>query len=262
MEGMKHNNLEHFKAKVARGETCLGLCITSFDDANSELAGDAGLDFTWVDMEHSPLTITDALHHVMATRGTDCAPFVRVPWNQNWVIKTVLDLGCAGVIIPMVNTAEDARAAVSACRYPHDGGERGFGTRRAVGYGRMGLDEYLAHSHEEPLIILQIEHKDAVKNLDEILAVPGWDSVCIGPFDLSASYGKVAQFNDPEVQDALNTICEKTRASDKMLGGFITPGFPLKHHFDWRCIGGDTGFLYAGVAAAMKAASEDAIARA
>lgn len=254
---MKINNLETFKAKVARGETCYGLCVNSYDAQNAEIAADAGCDFIWVDMEHCPFTTVDALYNCIAVRGTDCASFVRVPWNVNWLLKPILDLAPAGVIVPMVCTAEEAEQAVRACRYPCDGGERGFGTRRATGYGKMGIPEYMEVSHREPMVILQIEHKDAVANLDEILKVPGWDSVCIGPYDLSASYGKAGEFNDPEIQAALYTICEKTRAAGKILGGFITPGFPVKFHFDWRCLGTDTGFLYSGLKSAIASASAE-----
>lgn len=259
---MKINNLEQFKAKVAKGETCIGMVTSSYDIAVAEFAGDQGLDFIWIDGEHSPFNQTDILHQVMACRGTNCAPFVRVPWAVNWLLKPILDMGPAGVIIPMVNDAETARAMVSACRYPMQGGERGVGTRRATNYGAMDLDTYWEASKTEPMIIFQIEHKDAVRNLDEILAVPGWDSVCIGPFDLSTSYGKPAAFTDPEIQDALNTICVKTKKAGKLLGGFLGPNFPLKHHVDWRAIGGDFGFMAAGLAAAKKTVAGDTMAKA
>ena len=143
-----------------------------------------------------------------------------------------------------------------------DGGERGVGTRRATNYGMMPIDEYWEHSRTEPLIIFQIEHREAVANLDEILAVPGWDSVCIGPYDLSASYGKPGAFTDPEVQEALGTICVKTRKAGKMLGGFIGPGFPISHHMDWRAIGVDMGFVMAGLKDSLAKAKDDGVAKA
>ena len=97
---------------------------------------------------------------------------------------------------------------------------------------------------------------------DSILAVPGWDSVCIGPYDLSTSYGKPGAFSDPEIQDALETICVKTRRAGKMLGGFLAPNFPIRHHVDWRAIGGDMGFIMTALKASMAAAREDAMAKA
>jgi len=250
---MEINSLEKFKAKTAAGKTALGVCVTSYDSGVSELAADAGFDFVWIDMEHSPMTIVDAMHHVMAVRGTGCAPFVRVPWNQNFLLKPVLDLAPAGVIVPMVNSAGDAAAAVRACRYPADGGERGFATRRSTGYGRMPLSEYLEHSRREPLVIVQIEHKDAVRNIDEILAVPGIDSVCVGPFDLSASYGKTARFDDPEVSDAIDHVREKTLKAGILLGGFCCGPFWKDRFMNWKTLTGDFGALFSGFRALIEA---------
>ena len=204
---MQLNHLERFRSITESGRTAYGCVLTSTDAGLAELAGEAGFDFAWIDLEHSPLTITDAAHLLMALRGTGCAPFIRVAWNVPYLLKPALDLAPAAVIIPMVNTAEEARRAAAACRYPADGGERGFATRRATGYGRMPLREYLEHSHGEPLVFVQIEHRDAVRNIDGILASPGVDGVCIGPFDLSASYGKTGDFRDPEK----STSCAKRR---------------------------------------------------
>ena len=133
--------------------------------------------------------------HIMAVRGTDCAPFVRVPWNEHGIIKPILDLAPAGVIIPMINTADAARAAVAACKYPPRG-NRGCGVRRGNRYGMMPWAEYVDHADREPLVILQIEHVEAVKNLDAILQVEGIDSICIGPTDLSGSMGKLNQHDE------------------------------------------------------------------
>jgi len=240
---MKINNLETFKAKIATGATALGMVISSSDAAVSELAADCGCDFVWIDMEHSPMTITDAMHHVMALRGTDCAPFVRVPWNVNYVLKPVLDLAPAGVIIPMINDAAAAAEAVRACRYPVHGGERGFGLRRNIGYGRMPLEEYMEKAQREPLVIIQIEHRDAVKNIDAILKVPGIDSICIGPFDLSVSYGKTAQFDDPEILAAIDEVREKTMKAGIMLGGFCATPIWQERFMNWKALGDDAGAL-------------------
>ena len=108
---MEINNLEKFKAKMARGKMCLGTVITLADPIVSEMAGDCGLDFTWIDAEHGPFSLENIQGHVMACRGTDCAPLVRVAWNDFAIIKPVLDIGPAGVIIPMVCTAEEAAEA-------------------------------------------------------------------------------------------------------------------------------------------------------
>ena len=162
---MDINNLQKFRNKVASGKICVGTVITFSDYAVSELAADAGFDFTWIDAEHAPHTIESIMGHVSILRGTDCAPFVRVTWNEPGIIKPIIDLAPAGVIIPMVRTGEDMRAAVSACRYPPEG-TRGCGLRRAVHYGAKSTRQYFAESANEPLIIAQIEHIDAVHNLD------------------------------------------------------------------------------------------------
>lgn len=239
---MEINSLEVFKKTVASGRTALGCVIQTPDATVTEVAAASGFDFVWIDMEHGVNMPEDVLNHIRAVRGTKCAPFVRVPSNEPWLVKTVIDFVPAGVIFPMVNTPEDARAAIAACRYPMEGGERGFGVRRGTAYGARPLAEYLADSRRgDPMVILQIEHRKAVENLDAILAVPGWDSVCVGPCDLSASYGRPMQFHAPEVSAALAEVFRKVSASDKMLGGFFPKEcLPLSEgHISWRALLGD-----------------------
>lgn len=241
---MKINNLETFLATTKR-RVALGTVITLSDSSVSELAADAGFDFTWIDAEHSPLTIQDILQHVMAVRGTPCAPFVRVPWNEHGIIKTVLDLAPAGIIVPMVNSAESAREAIVACRYP-PAGNRGCGTRRAVEYGRKPFGQYLQESARDPLVIVQIEHVDAVRNLDAILKEPGLGSICIGPTDLSGSMGKLGQVTDPEVVRVIDEICEKTRRAGVMLGAFGTPFSAWrKRGIHWTALCSDCSCMFA-----------------
>jgi len=240
---MQINHLDRFRSVIDAGDTARGCVLTSTDAALAELAGECGFDFAWIDFEHSPLAITDVAHLVMALRGTGCASFVRVPWNVNYLLKPVLDLAPAGVIIPMVNSGEEARRAVAACRYPADGGERGFALRRADGYGKMPLGEYLEYTRREPLVIIQIEHREAVEKIDEILATPGVDSVCVGPFDLSASYGKPGDFTDPEVIAAIDLVREKTLAAGILLGGFCPGPFWKERFMHWKALATDTGAL-------------------
>ncbi len=242
---MSLNHLDRFLSTVHSGSTAYGCVISSTDAALAELAGEAGFDFAWIDLEHSPLTLPDASHLIMALRGTGCASFVRVPGNVSYLLKPVLDLAPAGVIVPMINTGEQARQAVLACRYPTDGGERGFALRRANAYGKVPLNEYLGRSQKEPLVLLQIEHREAVENIDEILATPGVDSICIGPFDLSASYGTPGDFKNPEVVAAIDLVREKTLAAGILLGGFC-PGnaFWAERFMHWKALGTDTDALF------------------
>ncbi len=242
---MEINNLEKFKSKMLSGKTCIGTVITLTDPSVSELAGDVGFDFTWIDGEHSPNNITSIMGHIMALRGTDCAPLVRVPWNEQGVIKPILDLAPAGVIIPMVNSADEAEAAVAACRYPSRG-RRSCSPRRGWKYGAYNLFDYLKASQNDPMVIVQIEHIDAVKNLDEILRVPGVDSICIGPYDLSGSMGIMHQMDNPEINRILEEICVKTLKAGVLLGMAATSYFPWeKHGVNWVAMTSDWGAMVA-----------------
>jgi len=211
------NQANLFRERIRSGRVCVGMAITFTDPAVSELAAEAGYDFTWIDMEHAPLDISAALGHVMALRGTETAPFVRVRCNDVNVIKPVLDLAPAGIIVPAVNTAEEARAAVRACKYPPLG-IRGYGPRRGQRYGAVSQQEYLTTADEQILVMVQIEHIDAVRNLDAILAVLGLDGICLGPNDLSGSMGKLGKITDPEVAHAMDSVVERTRRTRLFLG--------------------------------------------
>jgi 2-dehydro-3-deoxyglucarate aldolase/4-hydroxy-2-oxoheptanedioate aldolase len=240
---MSISNLNKFRDKVSAGEFCTGIVVTLSDMTVSELAGDVGYDFTWIDMEHAPHTIDSAMAHIIALRGTDCAPFVRVPWNEHGIIKPILDIAPAGVIIPMVNSAEEAEAAVAACKYPPTG-NRGCGVRRASRYGQIPFDEYLKISEKEPMVIIQIEHVEAVKNLDAILKVPGIDSICVGPCDLSGSMGKLNQLDDNEVCQVIDEVCRKTLAAGLMLGtAGGTKELCIQRGMHWAALDSDCGAI-------------------
>ena len=242
---MSISNYDKFISWIRSGKVCKGIVITLNDLTVSELAGEVGYDFTWIDMEHAPLSIESAMQHIIALRGTDCAALVRVPWNKAEIIKPILDLAPAGIIIPFVNSAEEARAAVEACRYPLKG-IRGCGVRRANRYSQMAFPDYLKLSESEPMVIIQVEHVKAVQNLDEILKVPGIDSICVGPTDLSGSMGKLNQLDDPEVNKVLDEVCERVCASGLLLG---TAGGPFelwkKRGVNWIALTSDcSGIVY------------------
>ena len=237
---MKKNNLETFLAKIRSGNIAIGVCISLTDLSVTEAAADAGYDFCWIDMEHGNLDRNEVMQHIVTLTGSGCAPIVRVSWNEHGLIKSVIDLAPAGILVPMVNTAEEAAKVVSACRYPPLG-TRSCGFRRATGYGAFPVEPYMELSEHDPLVIVQIEHKSAVRNLDEILAVPGVDSICIGPYDLSASCGKPGEFNAPEVADMYDEICEKTLKAGKILGAYGCSDFALwkKRSVQWLSITND-----------------------
>ena len=249
---MIDNGLNCFMDKVARKEICLGAVITLSDLTVSELAGDLGFDFLWIDAEHAPHTLDGVMKHIIAARGTSCAPFVRVRANDANLIKPVLDLAPAGIIVPMVNSAEEAEAAVAACRYPLTG-RRGCGVRRAIRYGQDNFFQYLDESATNPLVIIQIEHIEAVRNLDKILKVPGVGSICVGPCDLSGSMGILNRMEDPELNKVIDEVCRKTKAAGKMLGT-AAGDFPRwkARGVDWFAGTGDWGAMAYGMRAFLK----------
>ena len=240
---MKRNALDSFLRTVSSGRCACGMVVTSTDAFVSELAADCGCDFVWLDMEHSPLGIGDVARHISVLRGLPCAPFVRVGAALSHLLKPVLDLAPAAVIVPMVNSAADARRAVSLCRYPVHGGSRGAALRSNNCFGNVPLDEYLNFSEHEPLVLLQIEHRDAVENIDAILAVPGVGGICIGPFDLSFSYGKPGKLDDPEISAAIDLVLEKARRAGVMCGGFAAGDFWAHRAMQWKAVGEDAMLL-------------------
>lgn len=207
---------EPFREKMLRGEVCFGTAITFTDPTITEaLAGD--LDFVWIDAEHNALSLETVQLHLMATNGSTAFPLVRVAWNDPVLLKPVLDIGAPGVIVPLIRTAEDAKLAVSACRYPPRG-IRGFGPRRASRYGRAGGPEFCETADTSIMINVQIEHAEAVNNLDAILATEGLSGIVIGPNDLANSMGHTGRPNHPEVLSAIDTVVAKARAAKKFVG--------------------------------------------
>ena len=214
---MVYNNLEDFLCKLKKGKLLTGCCITFSDPAVTEVAAECGFDFCWIDGEHGVLDRQTAMLHMMALKGTGCASLYRVPSCNHTEIKRIIDFAPAGVIIPMIQTREDALRAVEACRYP-PAGNRGCGFRRGNRYGNITTKDYLKQSESDPLVILQIEHVDAYRNLDEILSVPGVDSILIGPYDFSCTAGLPGEFDNPELNRMFDEICRKTLAAEKLLG--------------------------------------------
>lgn len=202
------------KKKLQRREVTLGSWLTLGHTAVAEIMAKAGFEWLVVDMEHSVITLDIAQQLIQVIEGCGVIPLVRVGANDPTIIKQVMDAGAYGVIVPMVNSKELAEAAVSAVRYP-PAGTRGVGLARAQGYG-SSFEEYRQWLEKESIVIAQIEHIDAVNNLDEILAVKGIDGCIIGPYDLSGSLGVPGNFEHKDVAAALKkveTICAAKKVS-------------------------------------------------
>ena len=205
-----------FLSKLSQGQVCIGTGISFSDPTITEVLCGL-LDFVWIDTEHAPLSIETVQAHVMATKGSDTTPLVRVAWNDPVLIKPVLDIGAAGVIVPLIRTVEDARRALAACRYPPEG-IRGYGPRRPSNYSRQGGTAFCRSANESVMVIVQIEHIDAVNNLDEILSVQGLTGIVVGPNDLSGSMGHMGEPRHPAVLKAIETVIAKARQSGVFVG--------------------------------------------
>lgn len=242
--------LKDIKKKISEGKIVTGTVISFNDSSITEILGDLGYDFVWIDGEHSALERQAVQHHIMAARGTDAAPFVRIPWNDPVLAKPILEMGPAAIIFPFIRTAEEARLAVSSCLYPPDG-IRGFGPRRANRYGMVDNDTYLKEYSSQIWKVMQIEHYEAVENLEEILAVEEVDTIVVGPNDLSGSIGLLGQTRHKEVIALMDEIGRKAMKSGKPFG--VSMGLDpqsirdwLRRGVSWIGVGGDTGHLIKG----------------
>ena len=177
-----------------------------------------GYDYLVVDMEHSGLSISEARAMLQAIATTDTVPLVRTAWNDPAMIKCALDSGAYGVVIPMINTNEEAMKAVQACKYPTEG-IRGMGGGRMLLYGG---DDYFEHANEEILIIAMIEHIDAINKIDDIMSVPGVDVFYLGPRDLAGSMGlkPIVNNTDPKYLKALDHFLEAGKKHKVPMGIF------------------------------------------
>lgn len=211
----------NFRSRLTGGETLLGTMITLPTPATAEILADVGFDWFFVDGEHGPLESSELLAILQAV-GDRVPCIVRVPAADEVPIKKVLDLGAAGIIVPQVNSAEQAEAVVRYARYSPEGA-RGVGLARAHGYG-MRFEEYLEWANKEVTVVIQAEHARAVENIDAIVKVAGIDAVLIGPYDLSASYGKMGQIHDPQVTGGIDRVTDACQTAGIQLGYFgVTP---------------------------------------
>jgi len=206
-----------FRARLKRREKLIGTMVTLASASSAEVLASLGFDWLFVDAEHGPLETRELLG-ILQSVGDKAACIVRVPEAAELPIKKALDLGAHGIIVPQVNTAEQAADVVRWSRYAPEGA-RGVGLARAHGYG-LKFREYLSAANREIAVIVQAEHARAVDNIDAIVRVPGVDAVLLGPYDLSASLGKMGQIDAPEVVAAIGRVTEACRAVGMPLGHF------------------------------------------
>ena len=247
------------KEKLWRGEPAFGVAVTTPSTDVAEILASAGFDWMFIDMEHAPLDVKDVQLILQAIDGSGVTPIVRVPWNDPVAIKRVLDLGAMGVIVPWVNSEEEAARAVAACKYPPRG-VRGCGPRRAARYGLETL-EYLRRADDDVMVIVQIETAKALRALSDILSVDGVDATFVGPMDLSASLGHLGNPDHPEVVEAIRRIAEAHRGTKVAPGIASSPSKVAEHlRMGYRFINvdSDCGILTRGAAASLRLAREAA----
>jgi 2-keto-3-deoxy-L-rhamnonate aldolase RhmA len=206
-----------FRQRVLAREYLCGTFLNLGSPMTVEVAGLAGFDWLLIDHEHGPGGQDVLLHQLHAAAATPAFPVVRIAANEAPRFKRVLDMGAFGVMVPYVNTAAEARAAVAAMRYPPHGVRGVAKFNRGAGFGG-DFEEYYLHSHERLLGVLQIETEEAVANIEEIAAVDGADVLFVGPTDLSYNLGIRDQLESPRFVEILRKVSEAAKRHGKAAG--------------------------------------------
>ena len=244
-----------FKSRLAAGEALIGLWLTLADPYCAEICAGAGFDWVLIDGEHAPNDLRSVLGQLQSIAPYGTEAVVRPPAGHPHRIKQLLDIGVRSLLIPMIETAEQAAAMVSAVRYP-PAGVRGVGSSiaRAARWGRIG--DYLEHADASICLLLQVESATALENLDAILAVPGVDGIFIGPADLSASLGYLGAPDHPEVQAKIQDAIVRIRKADKAAGILTSDETLAQSYIEAGC-----GFVAVGVDATLLARGTERLAR-
>jgi len=209
-------HLNHFRDKIAGGGTCVGPSVTFTDPLVSEaLAPEA--DFLWIDTEHTPMTVESVSAHLLAARACRTPAFVRVPGSDTGGIKRMLDAGVGGIIVPQIASVQEVERIVADSRYP-PAGNRGFGPRRPMDYGRRALPAYLKEADDQVFVSVQIERIEALEQVEDIARIPGLDSLVLGPMDLSASLGHLGEVDHPQVEAAMDRVITAARDAGVLVG--------------------------------------------
>jgi 2-keto-3-deoxy-L-rhamnonate aldolase RhmA len=247
--------MTRIKDSIESRENPLGTWLSLGHATVAEAAAHLDLDFVLVDMEHTTMSLETI--ESMA-RAVDCAPgetdiIVRVPWNDPVRLKRVIDIGVAGVMVPMIGSAEEARELVRSLRYPPDG-IRGIAGSRATGYGR-NFEEYVSTANGSILTIAQIETEDGLANAEEIARVEGVDALFVGPADLSGSLGVFAEWEANELTHAMESIIDAGNSAGVPVGT-LTVNLDhirtrLRQGFDFLIAGKDVSLLMSGIEEAI-----------
>ena len=243
---------------IANKQFSLGSWLQMPDPFSAEIMARSGFDWLAIDLEHGFISLDAAFRLIQTIDNAGVLPIVRLHENDPSTIRRVMDAGAGGVIVPMINTAEEAKRAVDAVKYSPEG-KRSFGLGRAHEFG-LNFDTYIHENNQTSIVVIQIEHKDALENLDAILAVPGIDAIIIGPYDLSGSMGIPGKFDDPAFSSAVTHIINKVKLSPVALGIHIVHPSEqdlnerIRQGFTFIAYGMDTIFLQNGARNAVQEA--------
>ena len=234
-----------FKHAIAAGQLQIGLWCSLCSNIAADIVRDSGFDWVLLDTEHSPNEIPDLVAQLQAGEGGQATPIVRPAWNDTVIIKRCLDIGAQTLLIPYVQNAEEARRAVEAVRYP-PAGVRGVAVAsRASRFGRV--TDYLKKANAEQCLLVQVETRSAMEQLEAIAGVEGVDGVFIGPSDLSASLGHIGNPAHPEVQKALEDAVRRLKAVGKPAGILTSNEDEVRRYISWGytfvAVGPDVGLL-------------------
>jgi 4-hydroxy-2-oxoheptanedioate aldolase len=234
-----------FKAALGAGQPQIGFWSSLCSNIVAEILAGAGFDWILLDMEHGPNEIPGVLSQLQALSSGPAEPVVRCAWNDAVLIKRILDIGATSLLVPFVQNADEARRAVAATRYPPLGIRGVSVASRASRYGRVAA--YHAGAHKEMCVLVQVETRGAVGEIEAIAAVEGVDGIFIGPSDLAADLGHLANTRHPEVRAMIAGACSRIRAAGKAAG--ILTGDPdeaaryLEQGFTFVAVGSDVGLL-------------------
>ena len=225
------------KQKIQNREKIIGTHINFSDPSVGIIAGLAGFDYIWIDMEHNYISFESLLAQIIAVKSSGTSVIVRVPQDDLTATKKVLEMGPDGIVFPMVKSAEEANRLISNTLYPPYG-RRGFGPMNAVGYGARDTLEYVATNHKTMCRFIQIEHAEAVKNLDEIVKNEYIDGYIIGANDLSGSIGELCNTRGERTVALIRETIAKLKAHGKYVG-LSTGDFSEENLLYWREMGVD-----------------------
>ena len=241
-----------FKRALKDGKPQIGMWSSLSSHIVAEILAHAGFDWVLLDTEHSPNELPMVQSQLHAMTGGTATSVVRPAWNDMVLIKRYLDIGAQSLLLPYVQTAEEAQNAVRYTRYPQRGVRGVAGSTRAAGYGR--IKDYFKRVHDELCLLVQVETRLAIKNLDAIAAVEGVDGIFIGPNDLVADLGYLGNWQHPEVWKVMEDASKRIRKAGK------APGILVGEADGKRCL--DAGYLFVAVGAdtGMLVRGSDALA--